>query len=233
LNTVRPIRREPNRLVDEVHQRILEMISNGELGPDSRVRQERLAEDLGVSRTPIREALLRLEREGILYSKAGGGMTVKPIRPRDVSEIYEVRVILEPYAARLACERATAKDIERVRGIQRRHERRYPREIAVAFRSNLELHTGMCGACGNDLLLRLLENIWHQDAALRVFAFYSQDLDTVNRMIAEHRRIVDAFARRDAARVDQLLRHHIDEAHLGLLDRLEEMRTGDSEEVAT
>jgi DNA-binding GntR family transcriptional regulator len=219
--------------VDDVHQRILEMISKGELAPDSPVRQERLAVDLGVSRTPIREALLRLVREGALYSKPGGGMLVKPIRPQDVSEIYEVRVILEPYATRLACERATAKDIERVAAIQRRHERSYPREIEVAFKTNLELHTGMCAACGNDLLLRFLDSIWHQDAALRVFAFYSRDIEDVNLMIKKHRRIVDAFVQRDASQLERLLRHHIEEAHLSLLSRLEEMQAGGSLGVIT
>lgn len=200
------------------------MMVRGQLAPDSRLYQERLAEELGVSRTPVREALLRMEQEGILYSKPGGGMRIKAMSPRDVSELYETRVALEPFAAGLSCERATPKDVERIWALQRRHESRYPKDVGVAFRTNLELHTGLVQSCGNGLLLRFLESVWHRDTAFRIFAFYPRDVSSVHRMVAEHGRIVKAFALGDRDRVERLLRSHIQDSHRSLLERLDEMR---------
>jgi DNA-binding GntR family transcriptional regulator len=222
--TVRPVKREPNRLVDEVHERLLEMISTGLLPPDSRLHQGRLADELGVSRTPVREALLRLEREGLVYTSPGRGMFVRGVSPEEVREVYEVREVLEPFAARLACLRATARDVSAVEAIQRRHERSYPRDLAVAFRSNMELHMGLTRACGNQLVLRFLESVWHQDTSIRAFAFQTRDPATVSGMVQEHREIVDAFKAGDGDAVERLLRRHIRAAYEALEAGLAEVR---------
>lgn len=222
--TVRPVRRDPNRLVEGVHERLLEMISVGSLPPGSRLHQGRLAEQLEVSRTPVREALLRLEREGLVYSLPGRGMFVREVSPEDVREVYEVREVLEPFAARLACQRASARDLSALESIQRRHERSYPQDLRVAFRSNMELHTGLARACGNRLVLRFLESVWHQDANIRVFAFQMRDPAIVAGMVQEHREIVEAFKARDGARVEELLRSHIRAAYEELETVLAEAR---------
>jgi DNA-binding GntR family transcriptional regulator len=219
----RPIRRSTNRLVEEVHERVLEMIAIGELAPNGRLHQGHLAEQLGVSRTPVREALLRLEREGLVDTQPGRGMFVKEVTVNEVREIYELREALEPFGARLACERATSKDVEEIERIQRRHETRYPSDLGKAFRSNYELHTSLVRPCGNALLLRVLRNAWHQDAAFRIFAFYTADRDAVARMVPEHRQIVDAFAARDPDKVEELLHVHIRDAFEALMKRVEEM----------
>lgn len=225
--TVRPVKRDTVRLVDEIHERLLEMISAGQLAPGVKLYQERLAEEFGVSRTPIREALLRLEREGLVESQPGRGMFVRGVGGSEIRELYEVREILEPFAARLSCARAGHRDVAAVEAIQRRHEGTYPRDVAVAFRSNLELHTGLARACGNQPLLRMLESIWHQDAALRIFAYYARDPQSVIGMVHEHRQIVDAFTAGDAATVEKLLRRHMQASYQVLVKRLEEMRRED------
>ena len=220
--TVKPVKRS-GRLVDEIHERLLEMISMGKLAPNSKLHQARLAEGLGVSRTPIREALLRLEGEGLVYMQPGRGMFVTGLQSSEVRELYEAREVLEPLAARLACERATPRDIASVQAIQSRHERTYPKDMAVAFRSNLELHTGLVRACDNQLILRFLEAIWHRDSAFRIFAFYTRDPQTVAEMVHEHHGIVDAFIARDVASVERLLRGHIQAAFEVLVKRLDEI----------
>jgi DNA-binding GntR family transcriptional regulator len=210
--------------VDEIHERLLEMISTGQLAQDAKLHQERLAKDFGVSRTPIREALLRLEREGIVYTQPGRGLFVKGLDRVEIRELYEARGTLEPVVARMACERASARHISSIEVLQRRHERTYPKDVAGAFRSNLELHTALVQGCGNQVLIRLLESIWRQDAAFRIFAFYARDPQATAEMVTEHRLIVDAFRAADGRVVEQLLRRHIRAAYEGLAKQIDEMR---------
>jgi DNA-binding GntR family transcriptional regulator len=212
--------------VDEVHERLVDMIVRGHVLPYARLHQERLAADLEVSRTPGREALLRLEREGWVYTRPHGGMFVRGVTPDQVRELYEVRQMLEPRGARLACERAGPKGVEAIKAIQRRHERHYPKDVAVAFRTNSELHLGLVRACDNQLLLRFLQNIWDQDAAYRIFAFYTGVAGWLPEMVKEHRRIVNAFAAGDSERVEELLRGHIESAFEALLERLQNSEQG-------
>ncbi len=222
--TVRPVRRETSRLADEVHERLLEMMSVGLLPPGSRLHQGRLAEQLGVSRTPIREALLRLEREGLVESSPGRGMFVRGVRPEEIREVYEVREILEPFAARLACQRATPRDLSTIEAIQRRHERSYPRDLSIAFRSNMELHMGLARPCGNQLVLRFLGSVWHHDTSARAFAFQTRDPSTVSGMVQEHREIVEAYKAGDGDAVERLLRRHIRAAYEALAAQLAAVR---------
>jgi len=213
--------------VDEVHERLLKMVARGELAPHSRLLQQRLAEELGVSRTPVREALLRLEREGLAYSLPRRGMFVKGMTPTEVLELYEMRTLLEPYAGRRACERAFARDIAHIEAIQRRHEQQAQEgraNVEEALRTNAELHLRMVRGCANETLRQFLTNFWTQEQALRIFAMQvSVDHDEIVGMVREHAEITEAFAARDAARVEALLRAHIEQAMEQLRKRLAAM----------
>jgi DNA-binding GntR family transcriptional regulator len=212
---IRPIRRQ-DRLVDEIHERLLKMVARGELAPHRRLLQQRLAEELGVSRTPVREALLRLEREGLVYSLPRRGMFVKGITPTEVLELYEVRALLEPYAARRACERASARDIAQIQSIQRRHEQQAGdgrTGLQEALRTNAELHLRIVRGSANEALRQFLTNFWTQEQALRIFALQvAVDHDAIAGMVREHGAITEAFVARDADRVEALLRSHIEDA---------------------
>lgn len=204
-----PIRRS-RRVVEDVHERLEEMIATGRLRAGSRLLQTRLADDLGVSRTPIREALLQLEREGLVTTVPGRGMFVKSATPTEVLEVYEVRRLLEPYAARRACERASAADIARVEELQRQLEQP-ERDMANALRVNAELHQAMVQPCGNRAIIRILTGFWSQDQARRIYALQmSSRPPVVRQMSADHASITRAFAVGDAERVEQLLREHIE-----------------------
>jgi DNA-binding GntR family transcriptional regulator len=189
------------------------MVALGQPPPDSRLHQGRLAESLGVSRRSIREALLRLESEGLVYTVPGRGMFVRGLTPTDISEVYQTREALEPVAVRLACERATAQDVARLHAIQGQHERAYPEDVAAVFRSNYDLHMALARPCGNELLLKFLTTIWTHVSALRTFAIYSMDAARVRGMVEEHRAIVAAYAAGDPSAVEQLMAVHIRAAH--------------------
>lgn len=215
-----PLQRADRRLVNEVHERLREMIASGEFTPDTRLYQERLAASLAVSRTPLREALLRLEREGLVYTVPGRGMFVRNFTPEQAADLYQLRDVLEPLAARLACERASDEQMARLEAIQRQHERDYPVDVVEAFRGNFDLHTSLVAPCPNHRLCEFLRDIWGQNSALLIFGYYTHNVGAVSTMVTEHRAIVDAFVQRDAPTVERLLRQHIQDASESLIRRL-------------
>ena len=198
--------------MDEVHEQVLEMIATGELAPESRLLQSALAEELGVSRTPIREALLQLEREGLVYSVPGHGMFVKGATPTEVLEMYEVRMLLEPYAARLACQRATGEEIARIHETQRQLEGLRPDgDLGDALRINAQLHMQMVAPCGNQAIIRFLTSFWAQDQALRIYALQmARNEPAVARMEQDHQAMTTAFTTRDGELLERLLTEHIE-----------------------
>jgi DNA-binding GntR family transcriptional regulator len=198
---------DAGRLVEAVHARLVEMIRSGQLRPNERLHQVQLSERFGVSRTPVREALLRMEQDGLVYTVPRHGMFVRPLSQEDVRQIYELRELLEPWAARLACLRATDKDRSAIASIQAKHERRLP-----SFDSNRDFHLLLAKPCGNDMALRTLHNIWAQDSSHRVYSVYGDQPQALDRMVREHRRIVDAFLAGEAQKVEQLVRDHICDA---------------------
>ena len=85
------------RLADQVYDQILHAIENGLIAPADRIVQEKLADELMVSRTPVREALLRLQQEGILTAVDRGGFTIRQATPREIIELYQAREAVEGY----------------------------------------------------------------------------------------------------------------------------------------
>ena len=106
MTSVAPI--DTDSLADRVYSRVRALILSGELSPGESLRQEALAEGLGTSRTPLREALNRLASEGLIELRPHRSAVVAPFTQREIEADYEARRILEPAAARLAAERSSA-----------------------------------------------------------------------------------------------------------------------------
>lgn len=216
----RPVERRDNRLINEVYKRLRAAIVSGEIMPDTRLLQQRLAVSLGVSRTPLREALLRLERDGFIYTLPNRGMFVRGLTIDDVGELYQLREVLEPVAARLACEVVDEAGMVRVRAIQRALEDHYPASVSEAFQCNVDLHTTLIRWCPNRRMAQYLQDIWDQHSAFLIFSYYARSVGATSDMVREHREIVDAFIARDGARVEELLRLHIRCAADALAERM-------------
>jgi DNA-binding GntR family transcriptional regulator len=206
----------PDRLniasvVDQVYTAIRERISDGSLPRGGRVHQEDLAEALGVSRTPVREALRRLAAEGLVEMRTNRGARVADVDQGGMRGAYEARLVVEPGAARLAAQRNLALPRARMRAAVEA-QRGSLRSVQRSFDANREFHLALVAASGNDFLLVLAERLW----VARIGAtIYERQMRTQERMlldVREHEQILAAIEAGDARRAEALTRRHLAEA---------------------
>lgn len=195
--------------------------------PGQRMIEQRIAEELGLSRTPVREALRRLEAEGLVISERHRGASVRPISPTEVVDLYGLRIRLESYAAELAATRATAQDVE---------------DLAAAVAGFSEVRAGLGDADELDEVRRLnaanrtvhdviLRAARHQrldamlgrtvDIPLVFQAFRRFRRTEIERSDLFHQLILDAITRRDGTRAGELMAEHIRQGLQAVLDGME------------
>jgi len=140
-------------LHDEVASRVRDMIIEGALAPGARIYEEQLAKTLGVSRTPMREALKTLASEGLIELAAARGAVVKRFSPKDVRDMLDVLAVLEPFAARLACKGASDEQIAELRALHDRMAALFKaRNRLEYYKLNQDFHSGVLRLSGNAAL---------------------------------------------------------------------------------
>lgn len=196
------------RLVDEVAERLREKIYAGEFHPGDRLRQEQLAADLRVSRTPLREALRVLERDGLVKVTSSRGVEVVPQAQIDLVSAYEVREVIDGLAAALTARRCQSDlEMQLRRQIEFQHEALAPWNPRLWIRLNLAFHSLILEQAGNPyldpylVLIRLTAQIF----------FPQQLLDPVHAASAlqEHEQICAAICAHDPARAEAMAREHM------------------------
>jgi DNA-binding GntR family transcriptional regulator len=195
-------------VVDQVHADLLERIVAGELPAGSRLRQEALAAELGVSRTPLREALARLVSEGLVEFVPNRGATVARRDFGDMEQAWRARLVLEPGAARLAAQRRDDQEVERMREAVH-HQREAADDVTASFAVNREFHIALVAASGNPHLLRFAELLWLSRIGVPIFARQARDRAHVLAWADDHQAITDAVAIGSGARAERLTRAHI------------------------
>jgi DNA-binding GntR family transcriptional regulator len=181
---------QPNKipktaLRDELYHHLLELILSGELEPSSRVRETRLSETLGVSRTPMREALFKLEREGFLRQDLAKGFSVQPLSEREVREIYPILWTLEGLALRLAGKMA-ALELPTLNQIN--HELAQAKDAQSWRKWDTQFHETLVKNCGNTRLLELIQ--YHRQLVARYERAYMQNLELVAVSAQQHQQIL-------------------------------------------
>ena len=216
----------PDRLhiasvVDQVYMAIRERISSGSLPRGARVHQEDLAEELGVSRTPVREALRRLAAEGLVEMRTNRGARVADVDQIGMRSSYEARTVIEPGAARLAAGRRLEEPLARMRAAVAA-QRRSLRSVQRSFEANREFHLALAEASGNEFLVQFAERLW---VARIGETIYERQVETQERMlldVREHEQILEAIEAGDARRAESLTRRHLADAMKRSLDILGE-----------
>lgn len=191
---------------DQVSAHIREAIRAGRYASGERIREAEVASWLGVSRTPVREALRRLESEGLLTFTSWRGVVVAELDRQQVSELYSMREVLEGAAARLAARHIDDAEIEMLDLLLERADAAADDPEALAD-LNRQFHETIYGAAHNRYLLQTLEQLRNALALLRGTTFsVSGRAETAS---AEHRAIVAAIKDRDPDLAEQAARTHI------------------------
>ncbi|MDA8068534.1 MAG: GntR family transcriptional regulator [Actinomycetota bacterium] len=196
------------RLVDEVAEELRERIYAGDYPLGTKLHQEQLAEDLQISRTPLREALRVLESEGLLHSEPGRGVRVVPADINKVSAAYQLREVLDGLAARLAAEsrdadaRAALADslIDQRAALD-------PWVAADYTRENVRFHLALIALSGNEYLAAEAPIVRMTSQVFTPFALVEPQY--AQRAVAQHERIIEAVIAGDGPTAERLARAHI------------------------
>ncbi|ORE93502.1 GntR family transcriptional regulator [Acuticoccus yangtzensis] len=211
-------------MADRVYEDIRRAIVQGELKPGERITEEVLADRFGASRTPVRSAIVRLASDGFVDMTPHSGTAVKSRARHEIAEIYDVRAMLESFAARLAAERHEEHHLARLDGIQSELEelsaaaRRGEREDAVDALSSLNLgfHQAILDAAGNPTLKDSANRL--MDIGFLINTYASFDASEIDRSVSDHRKLLTAIRSRDGAWAEALMRAHILGARNSLID---------------
>jgi len=194
---------------DFVYESLRDAIWDGRVAVGERVREEEIARNLGVSRTPVREALQRLHQRGLLVFGAGRGLTVASLSQHQVLQLYAMREILEGSAARFAAQHATEPEIAVLWRLQK--ELCKPDHDTMALVTlNRRLHQAIYEAAHNQYLIQTL-SVLHDSLALlhsTTFRVPSRRLESDE----EHRQIVEAIEQHNPDRAEEAARQHIRQA---------------------
>lgn len=194
--------RTPNK---DAYTLILEAIDSGIYRPGDRLVESELAERFGVSRTPIREALQRLETQSLL-ARDGRSLIVASLDHNQMAELYVVRTELEGLAARLAARHATEEEIQVLREMVS-EDRALLDDPAALARANRRFHKMIHLASHNRFLVQQLDLVHRSMALMATTSLAAQGRGEI--ALAEHKAIVDAIARRDEEAAYKALRDHI------------------------
>ncbi len=192
-------------LREKILETIREAILKGTLKPGEKVAEPELAERFGISRTPIREAFRQLESEGYLTVIPRKGAVVAALSEQDVQEFYAIKSILEGYAAELAAERLTEKDIEKLQTINEKLKTLAAEgDVKAFFRIHNEFHDLFVRAAGNHKLAELITHLGMKFNRLRMASLSVQGRMDIS--VAEHERLIEAFKNQDGDQAENLVK---------------------------
>ena len=194
-------------MVEQTCDILRERIRTGEIPPGTRLRQEVLAEELGISRTPLREPMRLLAADGLVELEPNRGAIVTALRHDDQVAFWEARLALEPAAARLAAERPSATGIEAMRTAIA--EQRSARADGEGFAANRAFHLALVAAAGNPHLDRFAETLWVRAVGQSIYTAQSSDAAVVAAYADQHAAMLAAIERGDAELAERLTREHI------------------------
>ena len=195
-------------LHDDLVERLRDMIIAGTLAPGTRVHEGQVGAALGVSRTPLREALKFLASEGLIALQPGRGAVVKALTRRDVEGMLDVLVVLEDLAARLACRQATAPDVGRIRALHDAMMGFYAAGDRLEYyKLNQAIHTGLVALSGNACLIETHAGI--QMRLKRIRFIGNEGQAKWDGAVAEHAEMILALEARDEDRLAAVVRLHL------------------------
>ena len=207
---------EPKTLKENVTDILRQMIIDGELAPDTELNQVGIANQLGVSRGPVREALGQLEQEGLVHSIPYKGVFVTSLTRRDVEELYSVRMVLETMAVERAVDRITEDDLAKLNQIVNEMSlAAKDQDLQRLVRIDLDFHEHLVIVADHDLLYKLWKQV--EVGVLRCLHTRHQIYTFLDEVVGSHPTIVMAFSERNKALAVEILREHVRESEEHIL----------------
>ncbi len=214
---------DPRSLTEKAYQLLVQKLTRLELVPGAPLVEKTLSADLGIGRTPIREALQRLAVEGLVTHHPNRGMFVTEISATNVQQVYEFRMVIDGYAARLAAVRATERDVAELKKLQVKLVQATEQDDIDAYVAHDRQFY--------DVLARVAQNAYLAETMLKIFNLHlrlwfliSNRLGTWHEIARAHeemtRGIVDAIALRDPDRAELAVKIYISRRHQDLRDLL-------------
>lgn len=195
-------------LRDIVFQTLRNAIITGDLQPGERLMETQLAEKLGVSRTPIREAIRKLELEGLVIMVPRKGAQVAQFTEKDIQDVLEVRAALEALAAKLACKRMDDRSFLKLQlAIAEYSYAAKNKDLEAMIEKDVEFHDIICNATQNDKLIQLFTNLKEQVNRYRIT--YLKNVEDSETVEAEHVAILEALRNKNEEVAGDLASKHI------------------------
>lgn len=206
-------------LVDQVYNRIKDAILSGELAPLAQLKQEELAETLGVSRQPISHALMLLEHDGLLVDHGKKGKMVAPVNPEQLLSLYQVRSAIDSLAARLAAERVTERDADELRAIIKMgRDAEASLDVGGLARADVLFHRLLYTLSGNPEISRAADTSWTH--MVRSMHRVLEDPSLYTHIWDEHSQIAEAIIQHEPDRAAKLSAHHAESSGQATYKRL-------------
>lgn len=201
--------RNGNLLREKAYAHIKEGIVNGTFKPTGKITQKTLSSRIGTSRTPVREALLKLEKEKLVYRLPGRGLTIKGITEDEVEEVLELQSLLEGYAANLATSKITSHELAVLKDIIARQEESAAKNDIESFMYlDREFHFAIDKAAKSKLLSTLLKDLrdlLHRYSYRAIIFRRSSMLCSIR----EHGKLLDLMKARAAGKAEKLIKKHV------------------------
>lgn len=206
-------------LRDVVFNTLRQAILRGELKPGERLMEIQLANKLGVSRTPIREAIRKLELEGLVLMIPRRGAEVAEITEKSLRDVLEVRGALEELAVKLACKKITDEQIAELRAAEKEFEQALSSgDVTVYAEADVKFHDVIYRATDNQRLIQLLFNLREQMYRYRVE--YLKREEAHGTLLNEHKKIIETIANRDMDAAVDAVCQHIDNQVSAVIDTI-------------
>ena len=206
-------------LRDVVFNTLRQAILTGDLKPGERLMEIHLANKLGVSRTPIREAIRKLELEGLVTMIPRRGAEVAQITEKSMNDVLEVRRAMDALSIELACERITNEEIECLKiACEKFEEAVITKDVKMIAQADVALHDIIVKATGNQRLVQLVFNLSEQMYRYRFE--YIKDASQHERLIEEHRIIYDSIVKKDKITASEAAKMHIDNQEKAIIQQI-------------
>ena len=218
-NILKPINGNKSLLAEQVYNTIKNAIINGQIPSGERLKEVELSKKLGVSRTPIREALYKLRKEGLLTNVASGGVKVSEISAKEINKIFDLRILLENYAIEKAVHNFTEEDIQKMEEILIENElyvERNNHEKVVEL--SVQFHDVIINASNNKKLFEILVGLRDYLGLYRNISLSS--IEGVKDSLKAHKKIFENIKKRDNEATCLSMKEHLEEARNAVLARI-------------